>query len=327
MSDYTKTKICVPEYVNLEDVDKCFRDSDYEFVDIDSSTFDPASELEGCEKFVLFEKDHFVVHIKDKLPLKFHYQSRNMVMSYMGYGSDIEFNLRDFVEKDGVKVFKELPILYFVRKSDDITELFSNGTEYNTIVEYYDKEDLAEFARITKAKKNAVNHTFVVYKDDKYTCHDTDDTTISYAFSAWLKSRIIGSIREGKANIQTYIDEEKHLAEKRPKRKRDPNFRLVDHQGEEVKEGEGFFLKILRKGEPDDEEEEEEEEEEDNNDLSFFFGDAVYVADHIEDDEEPFLRGIVDAYSSFQATTIDGVTYLTHDGLFLYTDEDHEHGH
>ncbi|KAJ1895863.1 hypothetical protein LPJ66_004328 [Kickxella alabastrina] len=110
-----------------------------------SSTFEAETELRECNRFIVLERNRFLVYEQEvDGPVAFHYQSRNQVMSHMRYSktSTIRYNGRSNLrQKDGLWIGNVFFVLYFVLKSNADCLKLNNGTEDNTIVEYYETED------------------------------------------------------------------------------------------------------------------------------------------------------------------------------------------
>ncbi|KAJ1895736.1 hypothetical protein LPJ66_004402 [Kickxella alabastrina] len=315
-----KLVVFVPEYVNLDDIDKCLCDRLTEFIQVDSKTFEAETELRECNRFIVLEQNRFLVYEQEADgPVAFHYQSRNLVMLPMQYSkiAIMHYNGRlKLQQKDGLWFRDELPVLYFVFKSDADCLKLNNDTEDNTIVEYYeteDEEDFSKFAGIAKSKRACVPHFFVVNRGNVYHVVDTNDTSINYYFSHSLKYKIISDLATGTATIQTFIDEEKHLHERRPKTQRLPNFQLRDYLGNPVSENETFSLEIINECRENevgsDSDADNGSDEEDGMDFLSYFDYRV--------DETPHICGSNDYPYEFGFKVVDGITYLTYESKYL----------
>ncbi|KAJ1897352.1 hypothetical protein LPJ66_003418 [Kickxella alabastrina] len=315
-----KLVVFVPEYVNLDDIDKCLCDRLTEFIQVDSKTFEVETELRECNGFIVLEQNRFLVYEQEADgPMAFHYQSRNQVMLHMRYSkiSTIRYNDRSNLrQKDGLWIVNELPVLYFVFKSDADCLKLNNGTEDNTIVEYYeteDEEEFSKFASIAKSKRACVPHFFVVNRGNVYRVVDTNDTSINYSFSNSLKYKIISDLATGTATIQTFIDEEKHLHERRPKTQRLPNFQLRDYLGNPVPENETFSLEIINECRENEVGSayaaDNGSDEEDGMDFLSYFD--------YHSDETPHIFGCNSYPYIFGFRVVDGITYLTYESKYL----------
>ncbi|KAJ1643236.1 hypothetical protein LPJ64_004980, partial [Coemansia asiatica] len=205
----------------------------------------------------------------------------------------------------------------FVPKRVDVPNadalMCNNATEDNTIAEFYDtveEEDFEKFAQIAKSKNNCVSHFFVVNRGYDYFVVDTDNPSVNYKFSAFLKYNIIHNLAAKKATIQYFIEEEKHLHEREAPTKRDPNFQLRDNKGILLKENEKFTLEIFKPAcEDNDYDEEEDDDYEPEPDYVNVFQDST--------SELPIIHGSVGYSEIFGFKVIDGITYLTHDDKFV----------
>ncbi|KAJ1728137.1 pantoate-beta-alanine ligase [Coemansia biformis] len=327
-------RVFVPEYVNVDAIDKCFCDRFVTFEQVDSSTFSAEGKHAEHVGFYYLEKDHFVVHGRGCEPLKCRYSSRNLVMSTLRWGwiNATQFKSK-FPEVDGLHGPTGLPMHYFVNLQNANCLESANATEDNTIVEYFDNDDeidLAKFASIVKSKTTCVANYFIVNSENVYTAVETSNIENTCKFSSALKYTIISSLANGEATIQTYIDEDKYLACKRPNPKRLPDFTLRDADGNEVADGVEFALEIVRDKESDSEldsnSEYDDNDEEDGNGGSentlaklFACKDWLEVGNYT-DDTHDYLFGAVDNGSFFYAEMADGIVYLKHEGDYLFSD-------
>ncbi|KAJ1891899.1 hypothetical protein LPJ66_006659 [Kickxella alabastrina] len=281
-----KLAIFVPEHVDLDDFDKCLYDRFAEFIQVDSKTFEAETELRERNKFIILERNRFLVYEQEAGgPVAFHYQSRNLVMSLMQYRkiSTKHYNvMSDLRQKDGLWLRDELPVLYFVFKSNADCLKPNCYCDYNTVVEYYEtegEEDFSKFASIANLKRACVPHFFV-------NCHHS---------------------------IQTFIDEEKHLHERRPKTQRLPNFQLRDYLGNPVSENEKFSLEIINKCRENkigsDSDADNGSDEEDGMDFLSYFD--------YHSDETPHIFGCNSYPYKFGFRVVDGIAYLTYESKYL----------
>ena len=246
-----------PNGFDLDSIDKCFADVTAQFIfveDLDSEI----KKREGQHFFVL-HKEYFTVYTRHyREGIKCGYQSRNMVMAH-NHSFWHQYNLMhpdryERLKKDGLQlqvikvddlfIWKELPLMYFVSKKD-IGKINGNGTEDNTIVEYFDELNIEEFAATLKSKINVVEHVFVVYLGNHmYQCFNTDDITVNYKYSVRLKYRVVDMVRKDVNSIKELIKEDEELPKKKAKTERDANFKLVDINGNEIDENKKYFLKV-----------------------------------------------------------------------------------
>ncbi|KAJ2878154.1 hypothetical protein IWW38_006394, partial [Coemansia aciculifera] len=193
--------VYVPEYVNLENVQKCLEDRRSRLVPVDSATFNSELQLmaNSCTGFFVLEKDHFVRFSRCYPPVKFSYKSRGAAMTLQWTSpSLVDIPTRNFVEVDGLWQMEQPPVLYFVFGDDaDILrpDFLADG---NTIYEYYESTvsvDMAKLAVVAQSKTDlCVSHFFVVNRGKDYWAVDTRDPSISYAFDPTAKSRTISRL-------------------------------------------------------------------------------------------------------------------------------------
>ncbi|KAJ2888571.1 hypothetical protein FB639_000546 [Coemansia asiatica] len=308
--------IFVPEHVDVSKIQPCLRDVRAEFVDIDPNTFDVQAMLEEHKYFIVLDKDYFVAYQKQHPEgVKCDYKSRNSVMSNVAHTDLVPrytYHMQ-LKELNGVWTSEQLPVLYFVFKPDADALMCNNATEDNTIAEFYDtveEEDFEKFARIAKSKNNCVSHFFVVNRGYDYFVVDTDNSSVNYKFSAFLKYKIIGELAAKKATIQDFIEEEKHLHERKPPTKRNPNFQLCDNNGVPLNENDTFMMEIFRFAEEDDDDEDDDYEPE-----------LDYVSVFEDAPSEPaIIFGSVGRGDVFGFKVIDGITYLTYGDTFMCID-------
>ncbi|KAJ1913284.1 hypothetical protein H4219_005277 [Mycoemilia scoparia] len=310
--------VIIPSDIDLTQINKCFDDVFCVFI----RTQDPDQEIKKLDgqTFLVLQKDHFLVYTDEIKAAKFGYQSRNIIMKILGdfnkryrklmkYGCAGYPIYRSKVTEDGALIYPELPVVYFVNSKDKRCGGHIGPTEDNTVVEYFNGEvDIEKFAEITKSKKDACTHFFVVYLgDDMYRCYNTNDTSINYKYSGSLKFKIVKDVREDVDKILAFVEEDKTLADRRPKTERDPNFILKDTHGKPVVEGKSYDLKIAKDSSDDVDDEDEEYVRLDH--------DAISVLDDL-------LHGTVLEYDlPVNCEIIDGITYLKHDGKYLYASD------
>ncbi|PIA17699.1 hypothetical protein COEREDRAFT_80375 [Coemansia reversa NRRL 1564] len=321
--------IFVPEYVNVDDLDKCLQDRVTEFVPIDSKTFDPNAQLKDCAKFIVLEKDYFSAYIGDSAPLKCNYQSRNALMCFMRFNLNASHFNHSFVKIDGLMCKSQLPVHYFVYSKDaDCLNQF-NITENNTIVEYFEDdedEDLNKFASIVKGKHACMGSFFIVNKGFDYRAVDVDDVKNIYSFTRVLKYSAISCLAEGTKTIQQLIEEEiLRKKERRPNPERLSDFKLRDIDGNEVMDKEKFALEIPR-DDDDNTEDGEESADTDNHGVEGIYEgkDWVNINSYMQDGNDHFLSAHPDGGEIFHCVTIDNICYLKCGDKYLYTDPDHE---
>ncbi|KAJ1914192.1 hypothetical protein H4219_004897 [Mycoemilia scoparia] len=310
--------IIVPSDIDLTQINKCFNDEFCDFIhtqDLDQEI----KKLDG-QTFLVLQKDHFLVYTDKLKPAKCAYQSRNLIMKTLG---NFNYNYHNLLRKgwagypmntskvteDGVLICPELPVVYFVNSKDKGCVGHNNATEYNTVVAYFNGEvDIEKFAEITKSKKDACTHFFVVYLgNEMYRCYNTNDTSINYKYSAFLKFKVVKDVREDVDKILAFIEEDKTLADRRPKTERDPNFILKDTHGKPVVEGKSYDLKIAKDSSDDVDNGDEEDGRLDHDAISVF---------------DDLLHGTVLEYDlPVNCEIIDGITYLKHDGKYLYASD------
>ncbi|KAJ2500929.1 hypothetical protein GGH96_002343 [Coemansia sp. RSA 1972] len=311
--------VFVPEYVDVDTIDKCFRDKKSAFEHVDSATFDATAQQAVQKRFLFLEKDHFLVYFNEGEPFKCHYQLRNMIMAYINRGfSQMIFDCH-FKEVNGLRMAEQKPIHYFVCSEDSHALRHNDTTEDNTIVEYFDigdDVDLAKLAAVVKSKPNCVQKHFIVNKGNEYRAVETDNVENTYVFSFRRRSLIVPALAAGTTTFDTLIEEYKHLEDKLAKPERQPGFKLRDGNGEIIPDGKEFAIQILR-----DREEGEEETEGPSEEEPFFDNkDWIGVNSYMNDGKDYFLFGQLEGGDSFECETIDGIVYLKHDGKYLYFD-------
>ncbi|KAJ2441714.1 hypothetical protein GGF42_007202, partial [Coemansia sp. RSA 2424] len=323
--------VYVPDYINLESIQKCLEDKRGNFVSVDSATFSGALQLEKRprQKVLVLEKDHFTQFRHNHPPIKFSYKSRNAAMSLLWRFMLIsDMSVTKFVEVDGLWQLEQLPILYFVFGEDAHTLCSNYLVDVNTITEYYEPTaamDMAELAIVAQSKAGlCVSHFFVVNRGKDYWAVDTKDPSISYAFGPSTKTRTISKLADGSLTLQELIDEEQPLAASdEPRTSQSPDFKLRDVNGEEVVEGEVFALHIRN----------EEDDNPDDIEDGLMYADLerqnmlddrdwVCVYDHTADggDLGVLVHGAPGGGGDFGVAVVNGITYLTFEGKFLQLD-------
>ncbi|KAJ2449370.1 hypothetical protein GGF42_004792 [Coemansia sp. RSA 2424] len=308
--------VYVPEYVNIESMQKCLEDRHSSFVSVDSATFSGVLQLEKRphQKVLVLDKDHFTKFSYNNPPVKFSYKSRNAVMSLLWRAASFsDMSVTKFVGVDGLWQLEQLPVLYFVFGEDADTLCSNYLVDSNTITEYYESTaamDMAELAVVAPSKAGlCVSHFFIVNRGKDYWAVDTKDPSISYAFGPSTKTRTISKLADGSLTLQELIDEEQPLAASdEPRTSQSPDFKLRDVNGEEVVEGEEFALHIQSgRGYGEDEDPDEESTTMFNGkDWVEFFGEHA--------------SGTMDSGANFGVAVVDGITYLTFEGKFLQID-------
>ncbi|KAJ2331896.1 hypothetical protein GGI00_003046 [Coemansia sp. RSA 2681] len=320
--------VYVPDYVNLESIQKCLEDKRGNFVSVDSATFSGTLQLEQrpYQQFLVLEKDHFVRFSSYHPPVKFSYKSRNAVMSLLWRAVCFsDMSTTEFVEVDRLWQLAQLPVLYFVFGEDADTLCSNYLIDGNTITEYYESTaamDMAELAIVAQSKEGlCVSHFFVVNRGKDYWAVDTKDPSIIYAFGPSTKTRTISKLADGSLTLQELIDEEKPLAASdEPRTSQSPDFKLRDVNGEEVAEGEVFALHIRN---------EENDSPSDIEDGLMYADlerqnmlddrDWVCVYDHTADggDLGVLVHGAPGGSGDFGVAVVNGIAYLTFEGKFL----------
>ncbi|KAJ2543260.1 hypothetical protein GGF49_002246 [Coemansia sp. RSA 1853] len=161
-------------------------------------------------------------------------------------------------------MIEQKPIHYFVCSEGSDSLRLDNFADDNTIVEYFDSEDvvdLEKFAEIVKAKSNCVQKHFIVNKGFEYRAVETDNVENTYLFSSRLKYRFVPKLAAGTATIDMFIEKDKHLEDMATKLESQPGFKLRDANGKVIPDGKEFAIQILRDSEEELDEEDEEETE------------------------------------------------------------------
>ncbi|KAJ1947356.1 hypothetical protein FBU59_001886 [Linderina macrospora] len=306
--------VFVPAHVNRDSIITCFVDDGSTFIDVE--TEQQAIEQQGdAEKpFIVFETDYFTVYNVPEGPVKCDYISRNYISMLVFYDQTDQYRWRSLSERNGLKLSPEPPIIYFVHESC-IGDIHGNATEENTIVQYYKKSDLKQFAEIAKTLEGCCNHCFITYENGSYQCVSTSNTDNSYTYSSCLKWLVVSQARKDTAAIERFKEQDRLFNERQPP-KRLPNgeFKLKDENGDEVLDGEQFTFIIPRDDEEDYDDEDEDEDDDDDDDyepeqdgINVFDGSLMANPGHGD---------------IFSCETIDGIVYLTHNDKYLCCPDD-----
>jgi hypothetical protein len=220
------------------------------------------------------------------------------------------------VEKSGLIMLDKLPVLYFVRAYFRGRPGYNYATVGNTIVEYYDNRDIEQFDRIARTKLKCCQHTFVVYVDDNtIECYETGNVSNSYRFNSGISSHVISMVRKDIAAIEKLKEEERRKeAMRQPKKKRDPNFKLVYDNGDTVHDGDLFYIKL-----PSKEVLEEDEYFENSYPADILEGDYIHIFDG-------GLMANPGVGNVFTTEAIDGIVYLKSDEGYLFCPNTEEKG-
>ncbi|KAJ2882262.1 hypothetical protein H4R27_003554 [Coemansia aciculifera] len=317
----------VPDYINLASVQKCLEDRRSDFVTVNSVTFSAELELESRhnERFFVLERDHFTLFSPFYSPAKFSYKSRNAVMSHLWRTACFTgMTGTGFVEVDGQWQMEQLPMLCFVFGQDSDTLNSSYLVDDNTIHEYYESTanmDMAELATVTLGKTDlCVSRFFVVNRGKEYWAVDTKDSSISYAFGPSTKTRTISRLADSSMTVQALIDEEQLQVSIEARTSQNPEFKLYDMNGEEVVEGDRFVLQIPGRGEDEDEDPEERRERHTMFDEKDWI--SPFYTKCLSGERGAMFVGSMDDARYFGVTVVDGVTYLTFEGLLVQIEDD-----
>ncbi|KAJ1851934.1 hypothetical protein GGH12_002527 [Coemansia sp. RSA 1822] len=231
-----------------------------------------------------------------------------------------------FKEVNGLRMAEQKPIHYFVCSVGSNSLHLDNRTEENTIVEYFDSEDvvdLAKFAEIVKSKPNCVQKHFIVNKGTEYCAVETDNVKNTYIISSIRRYQFVPKLAAGTATIDTFIDYDKHLEDMATKLESQPGFKLRDSNGKVIPDGKEFAIQILN----DPEEYLNEEDMEDiyghtSIDPLFRGKEWIGIYDGYGNSGDDFLYGQTDGGDSFECETIDDIVYLKYDGEYLFFDDD-----
>ncbi|KAJ2605835.1 hypothetical protein H4R99_000839 [Coemansia sp. RSA 1722] len=323
----TKYTIYVPNYVDLKGIQTCPLDSRAEFVTVDPETFDLDAKRRKHSKFILFEKDHFLVYEKQNPePFKCSYHSRNHVMYCMGYlglTMFISHNLVKYEQEDGCLILRHPRLLVFIFRPDAECLDAKNRSCCGDIAEFYDtveEEDFDKFAEIARTKESCVEGYFVVNRGQEYHIVDTQNPSLRYTCSPAIKDGVLSRLGQNIITIQGLFDEDKKLLERREKAKCAAGFKLCDNQGVPLSEGAEFELEIYNEdyhgrkdniggGNEDDEDDEYDEYDED---VSVDYLVAMELHKDVISICAIPLEG-----SKFGFTVVDGITYLTSQGCYF----------
>ncbi|KAJ2278768.1 hypothetical protein J3F81_000317 [Coemansia sp. RSA 371] len=315
--------IFVPEYVNVDTIDKCFQDKKSSFEHVDSATFDAAAQQVLHKRFLFLEKEHFLVYFNEGEPFKCHYQSRGVIMIVLYRSHNCEyFNFR-FPDVNGLRMTEQKPIHYFVCSEDSHARCHYKATEVNSILEYFDSKDdvdLAKLADIVKSKPYCVQKYFIINKGTEYRAVETNNVENTFIFNFEHRSSIVRALVAGTATIDTLIEKYKRLEYKFANPERQAGFKLRDSNGKIIPDGKEFAIQILR--DPGEGSDEEETKGFSSGEFPFHNKDWIDINDSMEDGNDYFLFGHPDGGDIFECETIDDIVYLKHNGGYLYFDVD-----
>ncbi|KAJ1814920.1 hypothetical protein LPJ56_004716, partial [Coemansia sp. RSA 2599] len=248
MSTFT---IYVPSYVDLKAIQTCPLDSRATFVTVDPETFSIEAKRQEHAKFIVFEKDHFLVYEKESPePFKCSYYSRNHIMycvGYLGLTTFIRNRIIQLEEENGCLVFKRQNVLSFIYRPDAECLDEKHRDCGGGIAEFYDtveEEDFEKFAEIARTKETCNKEFFLVNRGQTYHIVDTNDPSIRYTFSPALKNDVILQVSHKRTTIQGLLEDEKDYLKRREKAKCVAGFELRDSQGVPLPEGTEFELEI-----------------------------------------------------------------------------------
>ncbi|KAJ2125126.1 hypothetical protein IW147_001258 [Coemansia sp. RSA 720] len=308
--------VFVPNYVNVDALDKCLQDNRVTFISISTSTFDAQVEHKTYPRFLLLEKDHFVAHVDGEAPVKCNYEARNMVMGNFWLGR-IQRVTSDLKQVNGLWVSWRPLVHYFAY--EDADSLKSECmTLHNTVFEYANTDDFGVLAEIVKRKPHCEQKYFGVNKGQTYILVNADDVGQKYELSR-LNLRTLGfKLWKETTTVQSLIDEETQLAEFRPNPNCQSGFKLRDADGREIADGEPFMLHIVNyENEP--ESDMNDEYDDIPEDERQFYGKAWVEAMTSTDQTSCFVNGALHNGTRFHAETIDGIVYIKNESRYLNT--------
>ncbi|KAJ2838304.1 hypothetical protein FBU31_000954 [Coemansia sp. 'formosensis'] len=309
----------VPAHVSLAGVQKCLEDRRSSFVTV-NSTFSGDLELESRphERFFVLEQDYFTLFSHHHPAIKFSYRFRNAVMARLWMaGTFADMSTTKFVEMDGLWQLEQLPVMCFVFGQDADSLRSDYLIDGNTIHEYYEETaPMAELATVALGKGDlCISHFFVANRGKEYWAVDTKDSSISYTFGPSTKTRTISRLANGSMTVQALIDEKQSQANVEAHTDRSTEFKLHDHNGEEVVEGERFALEIPSGRYKEDDESIRQIMFDDRNWASVF-----YLA-RVGPERQPMFSGSMDYGGVFELAVVDGITYLTAEGHFVQIED------
>ncbi|KAJ1817823.1 hypothetical protein LPJ56_001982, partial [Coemansia sp. RSA 2599] len=318
MSTFT---IYVPSYVDLKTIQTCPLDSRATFVTVDPETFSIEAKRQEHSKFIVFEKDHFLVYEKESPePFKCSYYSRNYIMSlvgYLGLTRFVSYGLIKFEYNEGLVVNGEGGVLSFIYRPDAECLDKKHRDCGGGIAEFYDtveEEDFERFAEIARTKENCNKEFFLVNRGQTYHIVDTNDPSIRYTFSPALKNDVILQVSHKRTTIQGLLEDEKDYLKRREKAKCVAGFELRDNQGVPLPEGTKFELEIYN------EEYHGRKDTEDGSEDDAYDEDGITVEYlSIFGMRDSPLRVVcnIDCGPRFGFKVVDGITYLTIDNLYI----------
>ncbi|KAJ1814166.1 hypothetical protein LPJ56_001850 [Coemansia sp. RSA 2599] len=312
MSTFT---IYVPSYVNLKAIQTCPLDSRATFVTVDPETLSIEAKRQEHSKFIVFEKDHFLVYEKESPePFKCSYYSRNHIMycvGYLGLTTFIRNRIIQLEEENGCFVFKRQNVLSFIYRPDAECLDEKHRDCGGGIAEFYDtveEEDFERFAEIARTKESCVKELFVVNRGQTYHIVDTNDPSIRYTCGPAIKTHSVWRLINKKVTFKGLADEQNEYLKRKEKAKCVAGFELRDNQGVPLPEGTKFKLEIYN---------EEYHGIKDAGAKSNAKVTIQYLAAVDLGDGAFMIHGTVDKSSKFGFKVIDGITYLTYSNSFF----------
>ncbi|KAJ2837332.1 hypothetical protein J3B02_006436, partial [Coemansia erecta] len=245
----TTFTIFVPNHVDIKTIQTCPLDSRATFITVDPETFDLAAKRKEHSRFILFEKDCFLVYEKESPePFKCSYHSRNHIMYCMGYlGLTMFVNNRliKFEEENGCLILKTKSVLSFIFRPDAECLDRKHRDCGGGIAEFYDtaeEESFERFAEIARTKQSCIKEFFVVNRGQDYHIVDTNDPSIIYTCGPAIKTNSIWRLMDNKVTFQELINEQNEYLERQKKAKCVAGFKLCDNKGVPLPEGAEFEL-------------------------------------------------------------------------------------
>ncbi|KAJ2496564.1 hypothetical protein GGH96_005749 [Coemansia sp. RSA 1972] len=308
--------VFVPDYVNMNALDKCLQDNRVTFIPISTLTFDAQVEHKTRLRFLLLEKDHFVAHVNGNAPVKCNYEARNKVMSEFWLGQ-IYHVTSDLKQVNGLWVSWRPLVHFFVYEGANSLQSECTALR-NTVFEYASTDDFGVLAEIVKRKPHCEQKYFGVNNGQTYTLVNADDVEQKYEFSR-LNLRTLGfKLWKKETTVQSLIDEETQLAAFRPNQNRQPGFKLRDADGREIADGEPFMLHIVNY-EHEPESDMDDELDDIQEDERQFYG-KVWIEAMPSAGQSPcFVSGALHNGTRFHAETIDGIVHIKNEKWYLNT--------
>lgn len=285
-------EVLVPQYINLESIDKCLIDNYCTFV-----KFDNIEKRIGT-RFVILQEKNFVFYTAKYHNIVCDYNCRNVVMTHLYPESDPYYD--DLINShfngkltlmNNIFYNTELPYMFFTKEN-----IRMNSTEDNTIVEYYQELDINKFAEIVKTKQYYDKFFIVYLGNEEYMCCNTN-TLETYQYNVRMKYNIIRKLYND-INVISHMKEEENKIT--TDLQRTNNFSMVDITGRQIIEGKNYYLKIF-----DDFNDEDDENSDSNTDVLRIVNNEL-------------SGGVSGIDLIVQCVTENNIVFIKHENKYLY---------